>query len=131
MKKQTVKKDKAKIKSPKVDIATASQVNGNLDSTNKLADFFRNRDFPYKEQSLAEYQKSLASMNMSQLQLHAIEVAQILPNVGDRGRLVRKLEENYLKKQAKFVIGSIKPMQKPLTKEAEDTIKQVLGHVVR
>lgn len=129
MKNQKVKPPKKeKAVAPKIDLSTASQVNGNLESPSKLNDFLKKREFPYQQESVAAYLKSLESMNISDLQRHAIEVAHILPNVTDRSRLVRKLEEEYLRKQGKtldYARGSTGLIQ--VTDEAAESIKKIMS----
>ena len=137
MKNQTKVKSKSAPKAPKVankvtseekvNLATATQVNGNLDSPIQINDFLKKREFPYKETSVAAYLKSLESMNISDLQRHAIEVAQILPNITERSRLVRKLEETYLKKQGKLLDFSRANGQSNVTPEAAESIRAIMS----
>jgi len=128
--KKSTKTKTPKVKAPeeKVNLATATQVNGNLESPIQLNEFLKKREFPYKETSVAAYLKSLESMNISDLQRHAIEVAQILPNITDRSRLVRKLEEAYLKKQGKLLdFSRVGNGQSNVTPEAAESIRQIMS----
>jgi hypothetical protein len=79
-----------------------NQVNGALpmESPASIAEMLGERAFPYRELTLDDYRKNLDSMSLSELQKHAIEIAQILPNVSNRSIMVDKLERAYLQKQA-------------------------------
>lgn len=66
-------------------------------------DIIGKKTFPYSEKTSDEYLKHLESMNFSDLQRHAVEVANLLPNIDKRERLVNKLLEIYLKKQTQFL----------------------------
>lgn len=59
--------------------------------------------FPYEENTLEEYRKRLDKMDFADLQRHAVQVANILPNVDKRDRLVDKLEREFLKKLYAYV----------------------------
>lgn len=79
-----------------------NQVNGALpiESPASIAEMLGERAFPYRELTLDDYRKTLDKMSLSELQKHAIEIAQILPNVTNRSIMIDKLERAYLQKQA-------------------------------
>jgi hypothetical protein len=113
----------------KIDIATASQINGALEDKSGVFDYMKKKEFPYQEQTLAEYRAKLNSLNISDLQRHAIEIANILPNITDRSRLADKLEREYLRRQGLFMIrySSTSIPSSGLTAKQEDAIKKIIN----
>lgn len=108
--KNTKPKKVAKEKLPsveKLDITTAAQVTGQVvpEKAVDMYSYMRDRNFPYKEKEFKDYQKALASMTFSTLQKHALEIANIVPNILDPRKLIKKLEEIYLQKQGKYLIA--------------------------
>ena len=84
-------------------ITEKSQVNGAVAAPKSVFDILGQNHSIYKEKSLEEYRVSLSKMTLTQLQNHAIAVAQILPNVIDKKLLIDKLEKEFLKKQTQFI----------------------------
>jgi len=124
-----LKSETAKASAPRIDIAQGKQVNGAMEGETSIMDVLRKRNYPYKDLSLAEYTKTLSRMNLSDLQRHAIEVAQILPNITDRSRLVDKLEREFLRRHASFTTScaAMNTNISNLTPEREAAIKEVLS----
>jgi hypothetical protein len=84
-------------------IKDKSQVNGAVAAPKSVFDILGQNHSTYKEKTLEEYRESLNKMTITQLQNHAIAVAQILPNVIDKKHLIDKLEKEFLKKQNQFI----------------------------
>ncbi len=59
------------------------------------------RSTNYRHESFADYQKYLDTLNLAELQRHAIDTANIIP-IDDRNRLVDRLEKEYLRVNARF-----------------------------
>lgn len=116
-------------KNSKIDIKTGTQINGAIEATPSVFDELRKREFPYSAKTLDEYKAQLNKMNLSDLQRHAIEVAHILPNITDRNRLVTKLENEYLQKQASYAIKFSKSAipHSNVTPEQAENIRKILN----
>lgn len=84
-------------------ITEKSQVNGAVAAPKSIFDILGQNHSVYKEKTLEEYRESLSKMTITQLQNHAIAVAQVLPNVIDKKLLIKKLEDEFLKKQNQFL----------------------------
>ena len=91
----------------KIDVNAARQVSAVIDNSSTLFQYVNNRDFPYQEKTFAEYQKKIQKFNLAELQRHAVEVAHILPNVTERNRLTKKLEDEYLIKHGRIVARNV------------------------
>lgn len=59
------------------------------------------RSTNYRHETFADYQKYLDTLNLAELQRHAIDTANIIP-IDDRNRLVDRLEKEYLRINARF-----------------------------
>jgi hypothetical protein len=90
------------------------QTNGALTPPRSIYEIIGKDTFPYAEKTLQEYQKKLEKLDFADLQTHAVAVANILPNIDKRERLIDKLEREYLKRQFAFV-GSEGHYQNPAT----------------
>ena len=84
-------------------IQSKLQVNGAAPAPKSVFDILGQNNSVYKERTIEEYRESLSKMTITQLQNHAIAVAQILPNVIDKKLLIKKLEDEFLKKQNQFL----------------------------
>lgn len=71
------------------------------DTQSTVFDYLRKKEMPYEEKTMEEYQKKIQSLSYSQLQRHAIEVANVIPNI-ERHRLIDRLEREYAKRSANF-----------------------------
>lgn len=78
-------------------------VHGALPEVRCIDDILGRKWFNYKESTDAEYRSNLEKMNFSDLQRHAIEVGNIIPNVDRREMLISKLVKIYLERKFKFV----------------------------
>jgi len=76
------------------NIKQTQQVNGAVTGAS-IYDIIGKKTFPYNEKTLEEYLAKLKTMDWSDLQKHAVEVANILPNVDRRDRLINKLEQGF------------------------------------
>lgn len=79
--------------------------------------------FPYEETTIEAYRKKLDKMDFADLQRHAVQVANILPNVDKRDRLIDKLEREFLKKLYAYV-GHPK---QGITEPGSDEIMRILS----
>ncbi len=110
-KKETQKKATARKERPETPakdqkpLLEGSPVNGVLDTPNSVFNYLRKKEFPYAEATFHDYQKKLQALNLADLQRHAIEVANIIPNTMERGRLVKRLEDEYLQKHGKYMVA--------------------------
>lgn len=123
------KKSKVAKANVSINLEKGTQINGAVETQNNVFKYLKNRDFPYKVNTLAEYKIQLEKMNLSDLQRHAVEVAHILPNVTDRNRLVQKLENEFLHKQADQMTR-YNPAALPtsnITSEQAENIRKVLN----
>lgn len=107
----------------KKKIEAKEQVNGAATPAKSIYDIIGKKTFPYEEKTLEEYQKKLKDMDWTTMQKHAVEVANILPNIDKRDRLIAKLEEAYLKKFYAF-LGHDKQKKEP---EASAEIMRILS----
>lgn len=110
-----------------IDLTKGQQINGALESSSSVFDHLKNRNFPYSVKTLIEYQAQLQKMNLSDLQRHAIEIAHILPNITERTRLVKKLEDEFLSKLSVYSTKYEAKSSSSLTKEQEANILKVLN----
>lgn len=78
-------------------------IHGALPEPKCIDDIIGRNWFPYKEKTEAEYQSNLEKMNFSDLQRHAIEIGNIIPNTDRKILLIEKLVRIYLKKKYQFV----------------------------
>ena len=89
----------------KIDIPS-NQTNGALPSTVKqgsssIYEILGMKSNAYTQTSFADYQQYLDSLNLAEMQRHAVEVANIIP-IDDRRRLTDRLEKEYLRINARF-----------------------------
>lgn len=117
----------------KVQISEIKQTNGALPSSvleaglqhKSVYDIIGQRMGGVKYQSLEEYKTYLNTLNLSELQKHAIETANVIP-VDDRRRLVDRLEKEFLTAQNKYV--NYRPNQaSAIPQENQDNIKRILN----
>lgn len=89
----------------KKSIKESKQAHGALEIEigESLYDFMGLKTSPYKESDAKAYRAKLDEMSLSDLQRHAIEVANIVPQSTSRSNLIDKLEREFLKKQNQFV----------------------------
>lgn len=106
---------------------TAKQADGALpdNSPNSIAEMLGQRVFPYAQTNVVAYRDSLDVMNLTELQNHAIEVAQIRPSVANRSILIDKLERAFLSKQA-LLIPQKNMVKQQVTPEGEKEIRRLL-----
>ena len=83
--------------------------------------------FPYKEKTVEDYRASLLDLNFSDLQRHAIEIANIIPNTNKREQLIDKLEREYLHKQFQFVNRSNQNKFDKMSDAEEKSINTLLS----
>ena len=83
--------------------------------------------FPYTQKTVDEYRLSLVDMNFADLQRHAIEIANIVPNTNKREQLIDKLEREYLRKQFQFVNRTTTSDLPILSDKEEKSIKELLS----
>ncbi len=100
------------------------QVNGAL-TGKSIYELMGKKIFPYDEHNLEDYRKKLDAMDFADLQRHAVQVANILPNVDKRDRLIDKLEREFLRKLYQFA-GS-PPPQGISTEKASPEIMKILA----
>lgn len=87
----------------KKKISDKQQAHGQLSSNTSIYDIMGKKTFPYEEKTIEDYRKRLDSLDFADLQRHAVQVANILPNVDKRHVLIDKLEREYLKKLYAYV----------------------------
>lgn len=110
-----------------IDLNKGQQINGAVESKDSIFTFINKKMFPYSVKTLKEYQDQLEKMNLSDLQRHAIEIAHILPNITDRNRLVKKLENEFLQKLSAYNLTFVNTLpQTGLTTEQSQNIRDVL-----
>jgi protein-disulfide isomerase len=98
----------------KESLKETPQTNAAMVAPRSIYEIIGKDTFPYEEKTFEDYQKKLEKLDFADLQSHAIAVANILPNIDKRERLIDKLEREYLKKQFAFV-GSEGHYQNPQT----------------
>ena len=104
---------------------TAMQANGNLDKTPDVFKYLQRKDFPYSVATLTEYKAQLVKLNLAELQRHAIETANILPNITERSRLEDKLEREFLRRQGLY-LNRYSPDSLPSTNISKQTEVNIL-----
>lgn len=90
----------AKVKKEKVDLNSISQAHGALPAQQAIAEFL-GVGTGYAETTLDEYNAKIEALTDSDLHEHAVEVG-IVPG-SNRVLLVRKLQDQFLHSQRKFV----------------------------
>ena len=82
-----------------------NQTNGALPTTknqsSSIYEILGMKSNSYTQTSFADYQQYLDSLNLAEMQRHAVEVANIIP-IDDRRRLTDRLEKEYLRINARF-----------------------------
>lgn len=101
----------------------SNQAHGALEGKS-IYELMGKKVFPYEEKTIEEYRKKLNAMDFVDLQRHAVQVANILPNVDKRNQLIDKLEREYLKKSYAF-IGHPAQGQNPM--DGPDDIMRILS----
>lgn len=86
----------------KKNLKQKAQVNGALEGKS-VFELMGKKVFPYEQITIESYHQYLEEMDFADLQRHAVQVANILPNVDKRDRLVDKLEREFLKKLYAYV----------------------------
>ncbi len=109
--------------SKKKKLDEKSQTHGALEGRS-VYELMGKKVFPYEEKTLEEYQKKIQAMDWTDLQRHAVAVANILPNVDKRHQLIDKLEREYLKKTYAY-IGHPQQGMNPL--QASPEIMKILS----
>lgn len=87
----------------KKKITNKEQAHGQLSSNSSIYDLMGKKTFPYEDTTIEDYRKRLDSLDFADLQRHAVQVANILPNVDKRHLLIDKLEREFLKKLYAYV----------------------------
>ncbi len=77
------------------------QTNGAIQTKSSIYEILGMKSTNYRQETFAEYQTYLDSLNLAEMQRHAVEVANIIP-IDDRRRLVDRLEKEYLRLNARF-----------------------------
>jgi len=77
------------------------QTNGAVQSKSSIYEILGMKSTNYRQETFAEYQAYLDTLNLAEMQRHAVEVANIIP-IDDRRRLVDRLEKEYLRLNARF-----------------------------
>jgi hypothetical protein len=111
-------------------IEQIKQTNGALPAQEKtpvksVYDIIGQRMGGVKYQTLAEYKQYLDTLNLSELQKHAIETVNIIP-IDDRRRLTDRLEKEFLQSQNKYT--NYQP-NRPLniSQENQDNLLKILN----
>jgi hypothetical protein len=99
-----------------------SQVNGALEGKS-VFELMGKKAFPYDQTTLETYHSFLEEMDFADLQRHAVQIANILPNVDKRDRLVDKLEREFIKKLYAYVGYPVQG----LTPEPSSDIAKILS----
>ena len=81
------------------------------------------RSTNYKQETFSEYQVYLDTLNLAELQNHAISVANIVP-IDDRNRLIDRLEKEYLRINARFAPSA--NQQVIMSKENKESAEKIL-----
>lgn len=135
-KKNTVKKTPAqkavanKSKPAKISVSNLTElkaVNGNLEEGPKVFEFLRKQDFPYEEKTLAEYEKKLNKMTITDMQNHAVEIARIVPNITEREKLKKRLTDIYLEKMGKYIVKYSKEADRNRVQMDSDKAEKILA----
>ena len=106
--------------------------NGKIETGNSIFEFMYKKEFPYEQKTIEEYRASLDKMALGDLHAHAVQTARIVPNV-DRNKLIRRLEDEYLKRQTSYLLKYL-PESQPqtnLSPEAEKSVLDILNRRAR
>lgn len=87
----------------RIDVTNKEQVNGAVSTPGSVYSLMGGESPIYKQKTAEEYVKYLNSLDLHDLQTHAIAVANIIPNVDKKQVLIDKLEKEFLKKQYQFM----------------------------
>jgi hypothetical protein len=86
------------------------QVHGALPAQNPAGRAFellnKRNISPYKQSTLAEYEKYIKSLTLAQLQDHAVSTGAVIP-IDDRARLLGRLLDEYCHYNAKITSGRL------------------------
>ncbi len=104
-----------RVKKP-IDLATAHVADGAIISPKSVYEIVGISTNSYKTGSYAEYQESLASMSLMQLQEEAFKCG--TPATDNRAVIIDRLERKFLQENARFGTGS-KTAKKDLTPAEE------------
>jgi hypothetical protein len=113
----------------KRDLSKSKQVHGALETKQEesLYSFMGINTFPYREKTAQEYRATLDQLTLNDLQRHAVEIANIIPNTMSRHNLIDKLEREFLKKQNAFVDHKKPDTAVKLNKKQEQDIRDLLS----
>jgi hypothetical protein len=113
----------------KRDLNQSKQVHGALETKQEesLYSFMGLNTFPYREKTPQEYRVMLDQLTLNDLQRHAVEIANIIPNTMSRHNLIDKLEREFLKKQNAFVDRKKPDNSVILNKKQEQDVKDLLS----
>jgi len=121
------KKGKNMVRTKKLasKIATGNvEIQGPEDSIYSLVGYSQ---FPYKQDTQAEYESFIREMNLADLQRHAVQQG-VIPNAVSRAVLTDRLVTKFLKAKFAFVnVKNTNPVTAKLPKKDEEDIANLLA----
>jgi hypothetical protein len=116
----------ARPKKQKVDISNISQTNGALpvSKPQSVYEIIGMKISNYKQTNISDYKEFLNKMNLSELQNHAITVANLIP-IDDRRRLMDRLEKEFLRVTTQFAPPTANQVIIP--QENQDNIRKIMS----